>query len=329
MKDNLKKNKLKNERRMIKGITLIALVITIVVLIILAAVSIAMLTGENGLITKAEQAKDQTDLAGIREELQIMWQELLIETNNGRGYTEKEIAEYFENKIKEKDANATVKYNEAKKIYEISYKNHLFEINAGNLTMNREEAINDVEDAWDNIDQTVSNEDKAEQIEDQLQEKDPNSSAEYNPDTGKIEIEHGGENIEIDEDGNVEIVGPSKDPNVDVDTDGDGDPDINIDTDGDGDPDINIDTDGDGDPDINIDTDGDKDPDINIDTDGDGDPDINIDTDGDGDPDVNVDTDGDGKPDINIDTDGDGEPDINIDTDGDGDPDVNVDTDGM
>ena len=52
MKDNLKKNKLKNERRMIKGITLIALVITIVVLIILAAVSIAMLTGENGLITQ-------------------------------------------------------------------------------------------------------------------------------------------------------------------------------------------------------------------------------------------------------------------------------------
>ena len=115
MKDNLKKNKLKNERRMIKGITLIALVITIVVLIILAAVSIAMLTGENGLITKAEQAKDQTDLAGIREELQIMWQELLIETNNGRGYTEKEIAKYFENKIKEKDENATVEYNEAKK----------------------------------------------------------------------------------------------------------------------------------------------------------------------------------------------------------------------
>ena len=251
-----------------KGITLIALVITIVVLIILAAVSIAMLTGENGLITKAEQAKDQTDLAGIREELQIMWQELLIETNNGRGYTEKEIAKYFENKIKEKDANATVKYNEAKKIYEISYKEHLFEINAGNLTMNREEAIDDVKDAWDGIDQTVSNEDKAEQIEDQLQEKDPNSSAEYNPDTGKIEIEHGGENIEIDEDGNIEIVGPSKDPNVDVDTDGDGEPDINIDTDGDGDPDINIDTDGDKEPDINIDTDGDGEPDINIDTDG-------------------------------------------------------------
>ena len=36
-----------------KGITLIALVITIIVLLILAGVSIAMLTGDNGLLTKA------------------------------------------------------------------------------------------------------------------------------------------------------------------------------------------------------------------------------------------------------------------------------------
>ena len=35
----------------IKGITLIALVITIIVLLILAGVSIAMLTGQNGLLT--------------------------------------------------------------------------------------------------------------------------------------------------------------------------------------------------------------------------------------------------------------------------------------
>ena len=36
-----------------KGITLIALVITIIVLLILAAVSIATLTGENGILTQA------------------------------------------------------------------------------------------------------------------------------------------------------------------------------------------------------------------------------------------------------------------------------------
>ena len=39
-----------------KGITLIALVITIIVLLILAGISIAMLTGENGLLNKASGA---------------------------------------------------------------------------------------------------------------------------------------------------------------------------------------------------------------------------------------------------------------------------------
>ena len=40
-----------------KGITLIALVITIIVLLILAGVSIAMLTGENGILTRANATK--------------------------------------------------------------------------------------------------------------------------------------------------------------------------------------------------------------------------------------------------------------------------------
>ena len=43
-----------------KGITLIALVITIIVLLILAGVSIAMLTGENGILTKATQSTQET-----------------------------------------------------------------------------------------------------------------------------------------------------------------------------------------------------------------------------------------------------------------------------
>ena len=43
-----------------KGITLIALVITIIVLLILAGVSIAMLTGENGILTKATQSTEET-----------------------------------------------------------------------------------------------------------------------------------------------------------------------------------------------------------------------------------------------------------------------------
>ena len=46
-----------------KGITLIALVITIIVLLILAAVSIATLTGENGILSQAGRASEQTEIA--------------------------------------------------------------------------------------------------------------------------------------------------------------------------------------------------------------------------------------------------------------------------
>lgn len=53
------------------GITLIALVITIIVLLILAGVSIAMLTGQNGLLTQAQNAKTATEKSAEQEKMQI------------------------------------------------------------------------------------------------------------------------------------------------------------------------------------------------------------------------------------------------------------------
>ena len=50
------------------GITLIALVITIVILLILAGVSIAMLTGNNGILTQAKNVKENTQVAKKDEE---------------------------------------------------------------------------------------------------------------------------------------------------------------------------------------------------------------------------------------------------------------------
>ena len=44
-----------------RGITLIALVITIIVLLILAGISMAMLTGENGILTQVQNAKERTE----------------------------------------------------------------------------------------------------------------------------------------------------------------------------------------------------------------------------------------------------------------------------
>ena len=50
-----------------KAITLIALVITIIVLLILAGVSIAMLTGENGILNQASKAGSSTQVAEAKE----------------------------------------------------------------------------------------------------------------------------------------------------------------------------------------------------------------------------------------------------------------------
>ena len=54
-----------------KGITLIALVITIIVLLILAGVSVAMLTGQNGILTQAQKAKTTTDNKSAEEKVKL------------------------------------------------------------------------------------------------------------------------------------------------------------------------------------------------------------------------------------------------------------------
>ena len=50
-----------------KGITLLALIVTIIVLLILSGISIAMLVGDNGIITNAGKAKKYTDIAAAEE----------------------------------------------------------------------------------------------------------------------------------------------------------------------------------------------------------------------------------------------------------------------
>ena len=60
-----------NEKKIMKGnegITLVALVVTIVVLLILAGMSLNLVLGENGIITRAQQAKKQYQEAKVNEE---------------------------------------------------------------------------------------------------------------------------------------------------------------------------------------------------------------------------------------------------------------------
>ena len=59
-----------------KGITLIALVITIIVLLILAGVSIAMLTGQNGILTRATETNQSTIEAEAKEKINLALNEV-------------------------------------------------------------------------------------------------------------------------------------------------------------------------------------------------------------------------------------------------------------
>ena len=63
-----------------KGITLVALVVTIIVLLILAGVTITILMGDNGIIRKAQEAADSTN-AAVEDELKGMND--LLEKLNG------------------------------------------------------------------------------------------------------------------------------------------------------------------------------------------------------------------------------------------------------
>ncbi len=59
------------------GITLIALVITIIILLILAGVTIAVLSGDNGILTKATDSKEQTEIGGEKEAIGIAYNGLI------------------------------------------------------------------------------------------------------------------------------------------------------------------------------------------------------------------------------------------------------------
>ena len=62
-----------------KGITLIALVVTIIVLLILAGISIQMLVGEGGILTNAREAARKTNQADAKERLELEIAETLLE----------------------------------------------------------------------------------------------------------------------------------------------------------------------------------------------------------------------------------------------------------
>lgn len=89
------------ERKMArnKGITLVALVITIIILLILAGISIATLTGQNGLLSKANIAGEETKKATYKEVLELLGMEIRPEKILEQ-LSAKEFMDRYEDKIK-------------------------------------------------------------------------------------------------------------------------------------------------------------------------------------------------------------------------------------
>lgn len=107
------------------GITLTALVVTIIALLILSGITIAVLDRDNSIINNAFKSAKETEISRIKEEVLEEWYKLEFEQSNNHIEFE-DMEDLFENKLKEKYADASVEYKNNIKAFEIKYKNYTF-----------------------------------------------------------------------------------------------------------------------------------------------------------------------------------------------------------
>ena len=94
-----------------KGITLIALVITIVVLLILAGISIMSIFGENGLISKSIKAKVETEKAEITDMLSLSVNNIRMKVLENDDESEKEYYKDVNTFLEHSNFDATTSEN--------------------------------------------------------------------------------------------------------------------------------------------------------------------------------------------------------------------------
>ena len=131
------KAELKQRKKQEKGITLIALVITIIVLLILAGVSIAMLTGQNGILTQAQKADTQTSVAEEKEQIALAYN-AAVAKKQSTDVTYSDLNDEFE--ASEVGATAigenpiTVTFTESQRKYELDANGNITEAGTGSTT---------------------------------------------------------------------------------------------------------------------------------------------------------------------------------------------------
>ena len=93
------------------GITLIALIITIIVLLILAGVSISAIVGDNGVVKNAMVASEKTEIESEREMIQTEYVSKKMENIDEESIDEKV--------IEEQEINIKLKKNNINKLYNV------------------------------------------------------------------------------------------------------------------------------------------------------------------------------------------------------------------
>ena len=114
-----------------RGITLIALIVTIIVLLILAGVTIATLTGENGILTRANDSKTQTEIGEEKEAIGLAYNGVITD-NLGDGVSASDLQDELisngYNNVTASGSNPiTVKFNDSQRVYEIDENGNITE----------------------------------------------------------------------------------------------------------------------------------------------------------------------------------------------------------
>lgn len=150
-KSNTKDSILRNQKlTQSSGITLIALVISIIVMLILAGVSINAIVGENGVLTKAKEAKLVSEESARREELEI----ILFDYNSSEFLGENYGLHQYLDKMKADGKIDSYAMSTDEDYAIISYKGHNYEINRteedSNYYKTANEVNEDLKDIGDN-----------------------------------------------------------------------------------------------------------------------------------------------------------------------------------
>ena len=122
-----------------KGITLIALVVTIIILLILAGVSIAMLTGNNGVLTQAKSAKENTRVGEVQEKVKLAAQAALT-ANLGNGIEKEKFQEELNNMFTQGE-QVGLEYDETNKKYTVAVDKYEVEVSNMGAVGEAKEAV--------------------------------------------------------------------------------------------------------------------------------------------------------------------------------------------